>query len=455
MATSKSVLQSLLLIAAVGGGLTAAVAPAAVVYYSTDFAGSAGDTPTDWTKAYGSLELSGDGWYGPPADNDHSLSYFNPASGLMSFIDGTIEADFQRGTSFAGVVGRLQNSSNFYHVRVTGSSLSIYRFGNSSFYGTSTELGSASIPGFATYPSDETWNIAATFLGPNITATLRDSAGNVVQTLSVSDPGNELAGKAGVRGSTEGRFDDFTISNVNRAGFLITTADGAGADAYVENMTGTRVNNNYGGTTAVQLKNAGPDPNTSNQYLSRKTYLRFDLDAVGALDTQIAWLELTAASGTSGTYAFDVYGLLDGHAGEGWTESGSGSITWNNAPGNDTGSLDGVLGDDAVYLGQFATSGYSSGQVLQFGSQELIDFLNADTDGRVTLILTRFTHDDNYGGHSNSFHSKEGSFNTLGDFSLAPRLIVYAVPEPSAFLLSLFGLLFLACRRRGRRRGLE
>lgn len=429
MTSSISALRSLLAISLVGVFLGAGVVPAAVVY-TTDFGGDSGTTPANWTST-ANLKLDGNGWYANATG--HSLSYLNP----LSLADGTIETDYIRGTSFAGIVGRLQDTSNFYHVRVNGTNLQVYRFG----LGGNGTLGSVAISGYDSYPADERWNLSATFLGPQITATLRNSAGNVVSVLNVSDPGNQLAGKAGVRGSDGAMWDNFAISDVNRATFAITTADGVGADAQIEKRhTGTYDTQNFGTTTTVQLKNA----NDGSQYLSRKSYFRFDLGSMEGFEARDVTLELTASSATSNSYTFNVFGLIDGHAGESWTESGPDSITWNNAPGNDTASLGGVLETETVFLGQISTTGYSASQVLQLASPDLADFLNADTDGRVTLILTQFTQFDDYQIHSNSFHSKEGSL------AYAPRLIVHAVvPEPSTLVLAMLGMFSLAiCRRR-------
>ena len=437
MTCLKNIVLSLVAVGLIGICLNAGSAPAAVAY-STDFDGDADTTPTGWTST-ANLKLDGNGWYAN--STGHSLSVYRPDTGLFRFVDGTLEADYQRGATFAGLVGRYQDSSNFYHVRVDGSNLEVYRFG----LGGSGSLGGVAIPGYTSYPTDETWKLSATFLGSQINATLRDSSGTVVSSLSISDPGNELSGLAGVRGSDGAQWDSFTISNVNRLTFAVTTADGTGADAQIEKRDNGYDTNNYGTATSIQMKNA----DSGTQYLSRKSYLRFDLGAVDGLNAQDATLELTASSSPSTAYTFNVYGLFDGHTGENWTESGTGSITWNNAPGNDTTSLDGALVSETVLLGQIVTTGYSAGDVLQFTSQQLTDFLNADTDGQVTLILTRDTQSSNYSDHSNSFYSKEGSLNVAGDYSLAPTLLIYTVPEPSTFVLVLLGLASLTiCRRR-------
>lgn len=75
---------------------------------------------------------------------------------------------------------------------------------------------------------------------------------------------------------------------------------------------------------------------------------------------------------------------------------------------------------------------------MTFSSPELVDFLNADTDGAVSLLLRRTT-----GGQPNlCFASKEPT-------SLAPpTLQLSLVPEPDrAALLALAGLALLGRRR--------
>ena len=196
----------------------------------------------------------------------------------------------------------------------------------------------------------------------------------------------------------------------------ITTNDGNGADAYVRLGNPTT---NYDGAD-LTVKNAGGGSTT------RKGYLRFDLAALPAqaIDASIMFDVALNNQGGGGTtpqeYTVNVFGLDDAHAGENWVETG---INWNNAPAN--GSNNGVTGDAAL-LGTFDVSDDAAGSSTLFSSPDLLDFINADTDGLATFILTRQV---NNGSHNLIFASGEdGTLMaptlTLG-FSTAP------VPEPA------------------------
>ena len=79
--------------------------------------------------------------------------------------------------------------------------------------------------------------------------------------------------------------------------------------------------------------------------------------------------------------------MKNADAGESWVES---AITWTNAPANTTSSGDALVGSRVVLLGTLATSGPQPlGAVLELRSAALDAFLLADTDNKVTFILTR------------------------------------------------------------------
>lgn len=101
----------------------------------------------------------------------------------------------------------------------------------------------------------------------------------------------------------------------------------------------------------------------------------------------------------------------------------AGGITWDTAPANDPGSGGGAFDEEkqrgggvdasrTVYLGTFEmdNAGYvlsrGTGHEVNFGSKALSDFLNRDTNGLVTLILTRITRS---GSLMCAFASKESS----------------------------------------------
>jgi hypothetical protein len=84
--------------------------------------------------------------------------------------------------------------------------------------------------------------------------------------------------------------------------------------------------------------------------------------------------------------------LNDGDAGESWSESG---ITWNNAPANVTASGSGLDPARVTYLGSMVTQGrLEAGAPVSLASAALDAFLRADTDGKVSFVITRETSSD-------------------------------------------------------------
>lgn len=208
-----------------------------------------------------------------------------------------------------------------------------------------------------------------------------------------------------------------SITNPLTGGRHITSADAARfvkvpfpqatrfaeADSYVD---GANTTTNYG--TNVQLI-----PENKGGTTIRKAYLRFDVN--DCVPVSAATLRLISSSTGTGTHTFTVYGLTNGLAGDapvGWTEGG---INWTNAPANTTGN---GFTADAVNLGSFTTDGTTAnGTPVNFSSAALNAFLNADTNGKVTLMIVRSA---STGYTSNTrFHSKE---NTT-PFVTAPALI--------------------------------
>jgi hypothetical protein len=116
-------------------------------------------------------------------------------------------------------------------------------------------------------------------------------------------------------------------------------------------------------------------------------YIRFDLTGQDVHATPNASLQFVVASVWDATTPWQVYGLKNADAGESWVES---SITWNNAPANTSTSGDALVSSRVVLLGTLATTGTQPlGKVLELQSAALDDFLLADTNNRVSFILTR------------------------------------------------------------------
>ncbi|MCD4824931.1 MAG: DNRLRE domain-containing protein, partial [Phycisphaerae bacterium] len=183
----------------------------------------------------------------------------------------------------------------------------------------------------------------------------------------------------------------------------ITTGDGAGADAYVR--SDAYANNNYGSNGYMIVKRVG------NANYSRSAYLRFDisnLDFAGASAT----LTVKRSSGTVIPTTIQVYALNNGSSygsgklNESWAE---GSITAANAPGGNGNT--GINSSYTTLLGNLSWSGDGNTASLTFTK---MDFINNDTNGKVTLILYK----SNSVNEDMSFASKEHA--TLA----APKLTI-------------------------------
>jgi len=134
---------------------------------------------------------------------------------------------------------------------------------------------------------------------------------------------------------------------------------------------------------------------------------------------------------------FTIYGVADLGTDELFNES---TYTFNTSAYSVSASGSGHDGSldkghaDLISLGNFSTTGAQS---ISFSSIALDNFVNADTNDVITLILYQSTQDKN----PRSFISSEGT-------GQIPQLVV--VPEPSTFALlaGCLGLAFVMLKRR-------
>jgi len=166
-------------------------------------------------------------------------------------------------------------------------------------------------------------------------------------------------------------------------GALISTSDGDGADAFVWYA---QPNSNYGTEEIVAIK-----ADSGGLLNSRKGYLRFDVssiaDPIDIVALSLVYTGTNAANAPADPSTYNIYGLTDGGAGETWGES---TITWNNAPANVASSANGVDLALASFLGSFdINQPVNPDDVFGLSSSDLTAFVQADTDGLVTLIITR------------------------------------------------------------------
>jgi hypothetical protein len=122
-----------------------------------------------------------------------------------------------------------------------------------------------------------------------------------------------------------------------------------------------------------------------------KSWVQFDLSSIYAANPGLkgnigaATLMFTGAADHGSGKSYIVNGLNDSAGLEGWISS---STTWNNAPGNNTAST--TLLNTSLTTASIATGNITgaAGTVSYASSDALKSFLNTDTNGLVTVIMT-------------------------------------------------------------------
>ncbi|EMI23358.1 FecR domain-containing protein [Rhodopirellula europaea] len=191
----------------------------------------------------------------------------------------------------------------------------------------------------------------------------------------------------------------------------VTTAMGNGRDATVSQGFVSGHNRDE----LVLIKN----PFEGYEQYGRKGYFSFDLSQLDEQEIQAAKFVLTLQPSGLGFASrvpdceFAVFGLTD-ETQDDWSADG---IDWESAPANRQGATE--LDDDQVQeLGRFVVSrGKQHGQVLIEGPR-LIEFLNADSNDSVTLIIVRTTKETAFDG---LVHGFAGRFNAT---AAPPTLLV-------------------------------
>lgn len=367
---------------------------------------------------------------------------------LVNAVNGVDNADFYNFMVSNGATGNsnnalgvgIRNNANnplFARVGSSGAGQTVNSATNATDNTEFLVVAKFSKDGSANYNRTDLYINPTSFVEPGVADATATSGVTGINTLSLfnirnfnPESGDTVLFDSLQFGTT---FADVVSDFPNPNSFTTLSAN---ADAYVQN--GGDVNTNFGADAQLRVK-----ANNNDNDFSRKTYLQFDVSGIGTAET--ANLQLTIpnpvpALGSNNndlTYTFNVFGLNDGVTAEDWDES---LLTWNNAPGNDITSRN-LLNSDATLLGTFTVTGRGApGEVIDFTSFELIDFLNMDTDGLATLILTRATVQTS-DTVVHVFSSKEGGFS--------PLLVVgETIPEPATALLGLLGLAGLARRRR-------
>jgi len=122
-----------------------------------------------------------------------------------------------------------------------------------------------------------------------------------------------------------------------------------------------------------------------------KSWVQFDLSSVYVANpglkgnVTIATLTVAGTASNTVTKPYIINGLNDSAGLEGWDPT---TLTWNNAPGNDTNS--GSALNPALTAGGLATGSIDPGDGTTDSrtSPALTAFVNSDSDGLITFILT-------------------------------------------------------------------
>jgi ferric-dicitrate binding protein FerR (iron transport regulator) len=182
---------------------------------------------------------------------------------------------------------------------------------------------------------------------------------------------------------------------------IITTAMGAGKDAYIQPVRTTK----HQSDILILVKR---HPSDASEY-NRKGYVGFDLSPVAGRRVHDAQLSFTLAPTGMGFASevpdatFTVYGLTDESL-DNWDEK---AIPWDTAPANGMGG-NGVDPAKTVSIGRFGVAQGVSHGVRSVSGPALVDFLNRSTNRTVTFILVRETpgsgRNDLVHGFANKYH---------------------------------------------------
>lgn len=177
---------------------------------------------------------------------------------------------------------------------------------------------------------------------------------------------------------------------VAQAEVIRTTAFKQGADTFIGNDGNKHHDQNFGGGGTMDIRNY--PPNTR----AHMGYIRFDISgAVGNMSGTLLQFYITQG-GASRTW--NVYGLIDNAVDDAWGEM---TVTYDTAPGflptdpvdNGTYVIDTTK---MTLLGTLAVTSATGLFTSNPATLDLAPFLNADTNGLVTLALVATGSDRQY-----------------------------------------------------------
>jgi PEP-CTERM motif len=241
---------------------------------------------------------------------------------------------------------------------------------------------------------------------------------------------------------------------------------------------GTGIASQQGGTSPWKpsARNQATPVAAPTSGIANKIWLDFDLSSAWATygKGNLVSATLTLWGENGPTRRFDVVGLNDGTAGETtWTSAG---LSWANAPGNDVTS--GHLFSSSTFLYQRLLTGVAGvgdagvstisadpataantlyDQCARYTSADISSFLLADSNDRVTIMISDGAFNDNqnwWTGVGGSYDVTNPIYFTAGGEVIRDSptltLVFTPIPEPATFSLVALGFAGLLIVRRRR-----
>jgi hypothetical protein len=203
-----------------------------------------------------------------------------------------------------------------------------------------------------------------------------------------------------------GRWLPGPISDMGDGWQMLTTAFGRGQDTCIQSNPGVKIT---GAEPFLRVKHT-----TMDDKLERKGYAAFDLSRFAGKRVAAAEFVLHLEPSDLGFASlvpdatFAVYGLVDETQDE-WSER---DLSWRHAPAHDPSAVEKFIPTAAAkLLGKFEVAQGTTRGAFSIKGDELASFLNADTNGLVTLIICRETDETARNGLVHAFATKENPRN--------------------------------------------
>jgi len=197
------------------------------------------------------------------------------------------------------------------------------------------------------------------------------------------------------------------ISDMGDGWQMLTTAFGKGRDSWIQSNPGIQAT---GSESYLRVKHT-----TLDTKLERKSYVAFDIGRFADREILDAEFVLHLEPSELGFASlvpdaeFTVYGLTDETQDE-WSEE---ELAWRNAPAHDNAPEHHTVPVAAATraLGTFTVPQGSTRGSFSIRGAELVHFLDADTNGIITLIIIRKTDESSRNGLVHAFATKENARN--------------------------------------------